>query len=173
MGLGLLGLCLELGCHLLLRLQCLESLRRKNDGMDREVTRGVEFDVVEAAVGGIHLVLRADRFLEDVLLDLNTLIGQLFLGSHMAIQRVQGVQQADREGRAAAHPATGGQVAVMMNLDPAIEVHKIQRGAHRGMLYFFYGVGTLDLRVHHAKAMFKKRRQMSRANVAVLVNGRG
>ena len=60
-----------------------------------------------------------------------------------------------------------------MNLNPAIEVHIIQRGAHRGMLYFFYRVGTLDLRIHHAKAVFKKRWQVARCDVAVLVDGRG
>ena len=48
----------------------------------------------------------------------------------MAFEGVEGVEQTDREGGAATHAAAGGKVAVVVNLNPAIEIHKFQRGAY-------------------------------------------
>ena len=75
----------------------------------------------QAAVGRHHLVLRADRLLQHVLLDVDALAGELRLGRHLAAQGVQGVQQADGERRAGAHAAAGRQVAVVVQLDAAVD----------------------------------------------------
>ena len=129
--------------------------------------------MIEPAVRRVHLILRADGFFQQILFQMNALIGELFLRGHVPLERVEGIEQSNREGGAAAHAAAGGEVAVVVNLDPAIEVHKFQRGAHRGMLYFFNSISALDLRIHHAKLMVEKRRQMPRVYIAVLVDGGG
>ena len=46
---------------------------------------------------------------------------QLALGDHLAAQGVQGVQQADRERRTGTHAAAGRQVAVVVQLDAAVD----------------------------------------------------
>ena len=47
--------------------------------------------------------------------------GQLVLAGHSPVQGVQGVQQADGERRTGAHAAAGRQIAVVMDLDAALD----------------------------------------------------
>ena len=61
-------------------------------------------------------------------------VGQLVLAGHVAPQGVQGVQQADGEGRAGAHAAAGGQVAVVVDFDAAVDLEMAQHLANGGML---------------------------------------
>ena len=156
-----------------MRREFIEPIGRDDHRSHRNFSGSVEGNVVESAVRRVDLILRADGFFQQILFQMNALIGELFLRGHVALEGVESVEETDREGGAAAHSAAGGEVAVVMNLNPAIEVHKFQRGAHRGMLYFFNSVCALDLRIHHAKLMVEKRRQMARVNVAVLVDGGG
>ena len=51
---------------------------------------------LQPAVGRHHLVLRADRLLEHVLLEVDALAGELVLGRHLAAEGVQGVQAGRR-----------------------------------------------------------------------------
>src|SRR5579862_949084 len=130
-------------------------------------------DLVEPAIRRLHLVLRADRFLQALLLYMDGLRRELVLAGHPRLERAQGVQYADRERRAGPHAAAGGQVAIVVNLDAAMDFQETQRLADGGMLNFVQTIAVLDLRINDADAVFKKRREMAHGEVAILVNRRG
>src|SRR5882757_7666414 len=99
-------------------LQFDHPLPGKNDRGNVEGVVLQELDAVEYAEGGRDLVLGTHIFTDDVLLDVNGAAGQLFFGDVFAIQRVQGVHQADRERRAGPKTRPGRQVPVVVDFEP-------------------------------------------------------
>ena len=129
--------------------------------------------MIQAAVGRGHLVLRADRLPEQLLLDVNPLHGQLVLADHAPFQGMQRMQQPHGEGRAGAHAAAGGQVAVVMDFHAPGNLQELQRFADRGVRNLVDGLAILDLRIHHADAVLEERRQIAASQITVLVDRRG
>ena len=68
------------------------SLARDGHGANADLARRLEDHVVQAAVGGQHLVLAADRLPQHRLLEVDALGRQLRGGNGVAAQGVQGVQ---------------------------------------------------------------------------------
>ena len=81
----------------------------------------------------LDLVLHADILLQHLLLDIDRLLGEHALGHQLAAQRVQRMQQADREGRARAEAGARRQVAVMVDLDAVVDLQPFQHAADRRM----------------------------------------
>src|ERR1041385_5367945 len=59
----------------------------------------------------------------------------------------------------------------MLNLQAAVDRIFRENGANGGMLNFFNRLGELDARVHDTVAVFEKRRQVTDAYIAILVDG--
>ena len=149
------------------------AVGRHDDRPDRNLAAGQEADVVQSAVGRGHLVLRADGLVEQFLLDVDALGGQLVLADHPPFQGVQGVQQPDGKGRTGPHAAAGGQVAVVVDFHAAGNLQVFQCLADGGVRDLVDRMAVLDLRVDHADAVFEEGRQVAAGQVAVLVDRRG
>ena len=132
----------------------------------------MEDDLVDAAIGGPHLVLRSDMLADHVLLDMDGLPRQLLLADHAAVERVQRGQQADREGRARPQAGAGRQVAVMVDLEAAIDLHLLQHVAHRRVADLGQLAHVLDEGIDDAVLVLEEGRQPADADVAVFVDGK-
>ena len=130
-------------------------------------------DVIEAAKGGRHLILQADMLAEHALLDVNRLVRQRLLRDVAAVERVDGVDEPDRKGRARSEAGPRRQIAVVVNLEALADLEPLEHAAHRRMLNLADLLDVLDDGVDDAEAMVEKRRQLADADVAVLVDGRG
>ena len=128
---------------------------------------------VNTAVGGADLVLRADRLLEDFLFQANAFGGQLIFADQLALQGIEGVEQADgeransspcrcapagrrRDGSRCRGPSSGSATS------------RAPMGAR-----FPRPSGNLDDRIHHPDAVLEERRQVAAGQVAVFVDGGG
>src|SRR5204863_5560489 len=96
--------------------------------------------------------------LEYLLLEIDALLGELILGRHLAAQCVQGIEQADGERRAGAHAAPGRQVAVVVQLDAALDAQEAQRFPDRGMADLLDVPARLDLAIDDARAVLEEGR---------------
>src|SRR5207245_604298 len=81
-------------------LKFFESLRRQNQRSHGDFLRAAEVDAVQSPEGCGRLVLRADVLPDAVLLDADRVDRKLALARHLVLQRVQRMQQPDRESRA-------------------------------------------------------------------------
>src|SRR5579864_179135 len=131
----------------------------------------MESDEVRTAVCSPDLVLRANRFLDDVLFQTDCFCGEPFRGGNLTLVGAQGIQQAYREGGTGAQPGAGREVSVVLDLHPGIHFMFRQNAANRWVLDLFDGLGQLHAGVHDAVAMFEERRQGAKGNVTVFVDG--
>jgi hypothetical protein len=97
----------------------------------------------------------------------------LLLARHAAFQRVERVEQADRERRTRPHAAAPREIAVVVDFQSAIELQMLQDFPDRRMRDLVRLLDALDLGINHAQAMLKKRRQISAGQIAILVDRRG
>jgi len=146
--------------------------RRHDQRIDLIAAVLAERDVVETAKRSAELILRSDRLVDHILLDVQRLVRQLLLRDAAALERVNRIDQPGRERRTRTEPGAGRQIAVVVDLEPGFHLHPLEHGAHRRMLDVGSLLDVLDDRVDHAKAMLEKRRQLADADVAVLVDRR-
>ena len=78
----------------------------------------MKVDAVEAAIGRPELVLAANIFSEYLLLDVDRLAAEVALADHPAIERMERIQQPDRERAARAQTGPRRQVGVVMDFKP-------------------------------------------------------
>ena len=83
------------------------------------------------------------------------------------------VDEPDSERGARAQPGPRRQVAVVMNLETFAHLEPLEHAAHRRMLDLANVLNVFDDRVDHTKLVLEERRQLSHADVAVLINGGG
>ena len=134
-----------------------DAIGRHDDRPDRNLAAGQEADVVQPAVGRGHLVLRADGLVEQFLLDMDALGGQLVLADHPSFERMQGVQQPHGKGRTGPHAAAGRQVAVVVDFHAASNLQVFQCLADGGVRDLVDRMAILDLRVDHAGCGVRRR----------------
>src|SRR5256886_14017104 len=144
------------------------------DGHRRQRDSAVLMDhnVIQAAVGRQHLILRADGFLQDVLLQVHAFRRQAVFTHHLALERIEGVEQAHREGRAGPDATAGRNVRVVVNLYTALDLQIAQRLTNGRMRDLFDRLTVLDLGVDDAVPMVEKGRQVATVDVAILVDRR-
>ena len=80
------------------RGELLEPRRGEDNRPNRDLPRAREEDVVEATVGGTDLILRSDRLAEDILLNVDALVGELAAADHSPLEGVKRHEEADGEG---------------------------------------------------------------------------
>ena len=150
-----------------------QAVRRGNHRGDVETAVLAELDAVQPAEGGRNLVLGADIFLNDLLLDMNGLAGQLVLRHVLAAQSTDRMQQPDRERRAGAEAGAGWEVAVMMDFQSFLDLQPVEHGARRRVLDFGGLADIFYMRIDDPVLVLEKRRQVPAGDIAVLVDGGG
>jgi hypothetical protein len=105
--------------------------------------------------------LRAYRFAQEVLFDVNRFLGELKFRAQLAAQGVEGVDEPDREGRTGTHAAARRQIAIVVQLDAAVDVQMLQGLADHGMLDLLNRAAGLDLTIDEADAVLEERRQIA------------
>src|SRR5487761_1825294 len=103
----------------------------------------MEIDAIEPAVGGPQLILRADIFLQHILLDTDRLARQIAFRDHFVVESVQSMQKPDRERAARSQAGSRRKIGVVMNFQPLLHSEFPENSAHRGMLYIGDGVNQL------------------------------
>src|SRR3954464_3931121 len=104
-------------------LQRLDALARQHERPDavRAILRNG--DVIETPKRGGDLVLQADPFLQNAVLDVDRGTGERILRDVASVERMHSVDEADSEGRARPKPRSCGKVAVVMDLQTRADVH--------------------------------------------------
>ena len=98
---------------------------------------------------------------------------ELEFGAQLAAQSVESMDEADGKRRAGAHAAAGRQIAVVVQLDAALDVQILERLAHDGVFDLLDGAAGLDLAIDQANAVLEEGRQIAAGEVAVFVDGAG
>ena len=129
-------------------------------------------DVPEAAVRAEVLILDADAFPHQLLLDVHRFRRELLGGAARALERVQRVQESDGERRGRPEPGAGRQVADVVDLDVPIDPGKPQAGADSGMLDLVNRPDQLGSRVADADRMLEEIDQRLDRDVGVAVDRR-
>src|SRR5580700_10123762 len=153
------------------RLRKLRAPRRRQD--ERQYREGavlVKVDAVEAAIGRPDLVLAADVFLEHFLLDADRFAAEVALTDHPGIERVERVQEPDRERAARAQSGAGRQVGIVMDLKALGHAHVGQDAAHRRVLDLGQLLDQFDLGINDLRLVLEERRQPAHADVAIFVD---
>ena len=109
--------------------------------------------------------------MQHVLFDVDALVGELTLGRHLAAQGVQSVQESNREGRAGAHTASRRQVAVVMQLDAALDFEEAERLPNRGVADLLDRGAGFDLAVNDADGMLEEGGQIAAGQITILIDG--
>ena len=154
-----------------MRLELMQPVFRQDDGRDLEGIIGLEVDSIESAESGSDLILRPDILLDDVLLHVDRLRGKFVFRNVLPPQGRQRMNQSDRKRRTGAQPGPRRQVAVMMDFAPLIVAPgPPENGANGRMLDLVNPLHILNNRIHNAVLMLKKRREISTANMAILID---
>src|SRR5215467_9674659 len=101
---------------------------------------------------------------------MNAFSRQLLLVWHLSLQSIKGVQQPNRERRTGTHTTSGRQISVMMDFHSSADFRVAQHFPNRRMCNFVDGLTILDLRIDQSDSMTEKRRQITAAKIAILVN---
>src|SRR5262245_13643928 len=80
------------------------------------------------------------------------------------------MEQADRERGARTHAAARGQIAVVVQLQAALEAEVLEDRAHDRMSKLIDGGACLDLAINQANAVLEERGQVTAGEIAVLVD---
>ena len=91
---------------------------RSEQALDLDGAVGVERHRADAAVRGDVLILLADGLLQEVDLELAGLAGELLGRNELALERVEAVEQRDREAARRAETGVGRHVGQAMQLEP-------------------------------------------------------
>ncbi len=146
------------------------ALGRQRQRVGGDFAVGIKLDVAQPAKRRHHLILRADGLAHQLLLDVDAFLGQLHLGAQAPTQGVQGVNQPDGKGGARAHATAGRQIAVVMQLQAALEIQMLQRRPNHGMNDLIDGLAGFNLPVDEADAMIEEWRQVAARQIAVFVD---
>ncbi len=87
-----------------MRLKLMQPIFGQDDGRHLEGIVPLEVDSVESTECGRDLILRADIFLDDLLLHMDGLGGQFVFGNILPTQGGNGMDQSHRERRAGSKP---------------------------------------------------------------------
>lgn len=154
-------------------LELLPPLLAQGDGVDENVPVLVEDQLVESSVGDSGLVLGAYVFGKDALLDFEAFFEESMGADVVSLVRVKRLQQASYEGGAGAHAAAGGQVCVVVDLEPVLDAEVPHDCGDDGVFDFIEGLGLLDFRVNDLVVVFEEGGEFAAADVAVFVDGAG
>jgi hypothetical protein len=147
-----------------------QALARQGQGIGSNPAIRMELHIAEPAERRHHLILRADRFSDKLLFDMDAFLSKLHFRAQAPTQGVQGVEQADGESRARSHTAARWQVAIVVQLQAALEPKMLENGFDDRVSDFRDGFARLDLAINQANAVFKKWRQVTASQVAVFIN---
>ena len=154
-----------------MRLKLLQPVFRQDDGRDLKCIIGLEVDSIEPAESGSDLILRPDILLDDMLLHVDRLRGKIVFRDVLPPQGRQRMNQSDGKRRTGAKPRPRRQVAVVMDFEPLIVAPgPTENGANGRMLDLFNPLHILNNRIHDAVLVLKERREISAANMAILVD---
>src|SRR5215204_898282 len=85
---------------------------------------------------------------------------------------MNGAQQPDSKRRARSEPRSRGQIAVMVDLQAAIDLETLQHRPDGRMRDVGDFLDVLDDRIDNAEAVIEEGRELANADVAVLIDGR-
>jgi hypothetical protein len=71
------------------------------------------------------------------------------------------MEEANREGRAASHPAPGREISIMMNFHSPIDLQVTQDFPNCWMGDLINGLAAFDLRIYHPDFVFEERRKIT------------
>src|SRR3984893_1967264 len=144
--------------------------RRQNERHHREGAVLVKVDAVKAAIGRPKLVLAADVFLEHLLLNADRFAAEVALTDHPGIERVERIEQSNRERAARAQSGARRQIGVVMDLEAVGHAHVGEDAAYRRMLDLGRLLDQLDLGINDLRPVLEERRQPAHADVAIFVD---
>src|SRR5262245_5015356 len=98
---------------------------------------------------------------------MNALARELFLAGHVALQRVGGVEESDGECGARSDSTASRQIAIVMNLETALDLEVAEHRTGGRMLDVADRLTILDDRIHKTNAMFEEGREKAAGDIAV------
>jgi hypothetical protein len=128
--------------------------------------------MIEATMGSEHLILGANGFFENLLLDDDAFFGKLSLGGHLPFEGIERVQKTDGKSGTSPHSAACRKVAVVVNLHTTIDPAITQDLPNRRMGDFLDVMAVFDSGINDANLVLEKRWQIAAGKVAILVYGR-
>jgi hypothetical protein len=155
---------------MLLKLR--QPFGRCHHALYMEAAIRVKIDPVKAPVCGANLVLRANRFLQQILLYMYCLSRQRSLIAHLIPQRIEPLQKPNSKSGAGAQTGAGRQVRNVMNLDPLANPQMLKAGAHGWMLDCIVRSDVFEPCIRNSAMVLEKWRQPSAGNKAGLVDRR-
>src|SRR6185437_4626877 len=151
------------------RLQVATPVGSQNDRRNLIAPIAAELDTVEASVSRPDLILRPNMFLDDILFYMDGFIGQFPLPAMPARERMESVEQADRERRRRAKTGPRRQVTIVLNFQPIANTHFGQHCPYHWMLDLGDFLHVLDERINDAVLMVEEGWQTAHADVAIPV----
>jgi hypothetical protein len=126
--------------------------------------------MVKTSISRPDLILRPDMFPNNILFNMDGFIGQFSLSAMAASERVESVEQADREGRRRAKARTRREVAIVVNLEPIAHRHFAQYRPYDRMPDLGNFLHVLDERVNDTMLVLEKGRQTAHADIAIPID---
>src|SRR3990167_6696112 len=119
----------------------------------------------------MHLVLAADIFLDQFLLDPDRRSGQLLLGSFSVQQGVKRAQKPGRERGGRAEAGTGGQIGKDMDIKVPVNPQILQRFTDARMNDLLDAFDQFRPGIANSDLVFKKFAQTVNADIDILIYG--
>src|SRR5262249_38127092 len=120
---------------------------------------------------GAHLILRAHRLVDQILLDMDCIGRQCLLIAHPVLEGVKGEQETHREGGARTKARPGWEIGNVMYLEPFADTQEPQTFADRWVFDQIVPPDVFDLRIRDAAVVFEEWRQPAACDIAALVDG--
>ena len=152
------------------RLELVDDLVAQREALDLDGAVGLERQRADAAERRDVLVLLADRLLEEIDLELAGLARELLGRDELALERVQAVEQGDREAARRAETRVGGHVGQAVELEAAGDPGHAERRLEDAVPDLVDRVDDLALGVREADGVLEAARD---ADEDELVDGRG
>jgi hypothetical protein len=131
----------------------------------------VEVNAIEASMGGADLILCADSFLKQFLLNVDCVSGKRLFVAHPILERVEIEEKPHRKGRTRTQTGASRQVRNMMDFHALVDAQELQTRAYRWMLNRIVSTDVLNLGIGDAAVILEERRQPPTSDVTALVDG--
>jgi len=130
----------------------------------------VEVNTIETPVRGANLILRPNRLMKQLLLNVHSIGGKCMLITHLLPQSIKAEEEAYCKCRARAQTGSSWQISHMMNFDALIDFHELQARAHRRVFDAVVPADVLDLQIGNAAVVLEEGRQISASDITAFVD---
>jgi hypothetical protein len=124
--------------------------------LDVDGTVLCKIDPIEPTVSGADLVLRAHNLMNQLLLDMDRVIGKRAFISHLVLKRVKSEEKPDRKRGACSKARPRRQICDVMDLYALVDTDEFETFANRRMLDFIISADIFDPRVGNPAVVFKE-----------------